>query len=186
MSRDTTRRFAQSFVWFGKWVVAPIILGALVIAGGVLLSRQEIDFDTFLNYFALGLLIFVVITLFYGIIAIHDVPYEIAKHRDHPHQDAIHAAGWVSLFTLHALWPFLWIWAMLYRPERGWGFTHQGERGADASNKFDELLRRVEELEARDVRRASLPVPMRKWSRAQARPGRPSRDHRAKVSGGAD
>ena len=124
MSRDTLRRFGQSFFWFAKWVVAPVVLGALVIAGAVLLSRREIDFDTFLNYFALGLLIFVVITLFYGIIAIHDVPYEIAKKRDHPHQDAIHAAGWVSLFTLHALWPFLWIWAMLYRPERGWGFRH--------------------------------------------------------------
>ena len=86
------------------------------------------DFDTFLNYFALGLLIFVFITLFYGIIAIHDVPYEIAKHRNHPHQDAIHAAGWVSLFTLHAIWPFLWIWAMLYRPDRGWGLKEAASR----------------------------------------------------------
>ncbi|MDX7812186.1 DUF3302 domain-containing protein, partial [Aeromonas caviae] len=34
-------------------------------------------------------------------IVIHDIPYEIAKHRNHPHQDAIHVAGWVSLFTLH-------------------------------------------------------------------------------------
>lgn len=152
MSRETVRRFTLSFVWFAKWVLAPLILGALVIAGGVALFQQGIDFDTFLNYFALGLLIFVVITLFYGIIAIHDVPYEIAKHRDHPHQDAIHAAGWVSLFTLHALWPFLWIWAMLYRPERGWGFAH-GE--ADASSKLDDLLRRVQELEAR-VQRSEL------------------------------
>src|SRR5213593_1082877 len=76
--------------------------------------------DPFLNYFALGILIFVVVVLFYGIIAIHDIPHIIAKSRDHPHQDAIHAAGWVSLFTLHALWPFLWIWAMAYRPERLW------------------------------------------------------------------
>ncbi len=30
-------------------------------------------------------------------------------------------AGWVSLFTLHVIWPFLWIWATLYQPERGWG-----------------------------------------------------------------
>jgi uncharacterized protein DUF3302 len=146
LSRETVRRFTLSFVWFAKWVLAPLILGALVIAGGVALFQQGIDFDTFLNYFALGLLIFVVITLFYGIIAIHDVPYEIAHKRDHPHQDAIHAAGWVSLFTLHALWPFLWIWAMLYRPERGWGFAH-GE--ADASSKLDDLHRRVQELEAR-------------------------------------
>ena len=49
------------------------------------------------------------ITLIYAVIAIHDIPYEIAKHRNHPHQDAIHLAGWVSL---HAIWPFLWIWAM--------------------------------------------------------------------------
>jgi Protein of unknown function (DUF3302) len=151
VSKETVRGFALSFVWFAKWVFAPLVLGALVIAGGVALYRQGVDFDTFLNYFALGLLIFVVITLFYGIIAIHDVPYEIAHRRDHPHQDAIHAAGWVSLFTLHALWPFLWIWAMLYRPERGWGFQHGAADSNDptVSNKLDELVRRVQDLEAR-------------------------------------
>jgi hypothetical protein len=121
-----------------------------LLAGIVLLVRSDIDFDTFLNYFALGLLIFVLVTLFYGIIAIHDVPYEIAKHRNHPHQDAIHAAGWVSLFTLHALWPFLWIWAMLYRPERGWGLDHGTPATATSSLEALESLRaRVEELERR-------------------------------------
>ena len=147
-------------------MLAPLILGALVIAGGVALYRQGIDFDTFLNYFALGLLIFVVIILFYGIIAIHDVPYEIAHKRDHPHQDAIHAAGWVSLFTLHALWPFLWIWAMLYRPERGWGFAHGTASESEIQNKMDDLLRRVWELEARD-KHAELPT---KPERVEARP----------------
>lgn len=81
-----------------------------------------------LSYVALGLLFFVGLVLFYGIIAIHDIPYEIAKSRNHPHQDAIHVAGWVSLFTLHVLWPFLWIWATLYRPERGWGFQQVQEQ----------------------------------------------------------
>lgn len=52
-----------------------------------------------LDYIALGILVFVVLVMFYGIIVIHDIPYEIAKHRNHPHQDAIHVAGWVSLFT---------------------------------------------------------------------------------------
>ncbi len=33
----------------------------------------------FLNYFALGVLIFVFLVIFYGIIAIHDIPYLIAK-----------------------------------------------------------------------------------------------------------
>jgi len=46
-----------------------------------------------LEYIALAILVFVALTLFYGIIVIHDIPYEIAKHRNHPQQDAIHVAG---------------------------------------------------------------------------------------------
>jgi len=82
---------------------------------------------------ALFLLFFVAVVGFYGIIAIHDIPYEIAKKRNHPQQDAIHVAGWVSLFTLHVLWPFLWIWATLYREERGWGFA-DGDRAASGAS----------------------------------------------------
>jgi hypothetical protein len=106
--------------------------------------------DPFLNYFALGLLIFVVVVIFYGIIAIHDIPAKIAESRHHPHEDAIHAAGWVSLFTLHALWPFLWIWAMAYQPERGWGFSHPGESGGPVtdSSELEDLRRRVAQLES--------------------------------------
>lgn len=74
----------------------------------------------FLSYFALIILIFVVLVLSYGMIAIHDIPYHIAKARNHPHQDAIHAGGWISLFTLHAIWPFLWIWATAYHPVYGY------------------------------------------------------------------
>jgi Protein of unknown function (DUF3302) len=105
--------------------------------------------DPFLNYFALGLLIFVVVVLFYGIIAIHDIPYLLAKQRQHPHQDAIHAAGWVSLFTLHALWPFLWIWAMSYQPDRGWGFSHPGDAPRSDTGQLEELRRRITELESK-------------------------------------
>ena len=76
-----------------------------------------------LDYIALGILVFAAVVLFYGVIALHDIPYEIAVHRNHPQQDAIHVAGWVSLFTLHVIWPFLWIWATLYREDRGWGFS---------------------------------------------------------------
>jgi uncharacterized protein DUF3302 len=150
--RNFIRRLSQTFFWISKWIVAAVVLIAVLVVGVVYVLRQDIDFDTFLNYFALGLLVFVLITLFYGIIAIHDVPYEIAHKRNHPHQDAIHAAGWVSLFTLHALWPFLWIWAMLYRPDRGWGFqqaTSSGETTAQQPNIFEDLLRRVDALEAR-------------------------------------
>ncbi len=39
----------------------------------------------FLDYFALGVLIFVFLVIFYGIIILHDIPYLIAKKRNHPH-----------------------------------------------------------------------------------------------------
>ena len=103
----------------------------------------------FLDYFALGVLIFVAVTLFYAIIAIHDIPYEIAKHRNHPHQDSIHVAGWVSLFTLHAIWPFLWIWATLYRPDRGWGLAEQGEAAIDPRSALAQFEERIAKLEQR-------------------------------------
>lgn len=110
--------------------------------------------DPFLNYFALFMLFFVVIVMFYGIIAIHDIPYRIAEARHHPHRDAIHAAGWVSLFTLHVLWPFLWIWAMLYRPERGWGFGANSQSSTPlsttAESEFEALRQRVAALEHRE------------------------------------
>ncbi|MFH0260369.1 DUF3302 domain-containing protein [Vibrio mediterranei] len=101
----------------------------------------------FLDYFALGLLIFVALVLFYGIIVIHDIPYEMAKERDHPHQDAIHVAGWVSLFTLHTIWPFLWIWATLWRSERGWGFHKLEEEQHDLHHRLERLVDQVSVLE---------------------------------------
>ncbi|KHT65164.1 GTPase [Photobacterium gaetbulicola] len=100
----------------------------------------------FLDYFALGVLCFVAVFLFYGIIAIHDIPYEISKKRNHPHQDAIHYAGWVSLFTLHALWPFLWIWATLWREDRGWGFTKIQNEQNELHHEILKLSERVEHL----------------------------------------
>ena len=118
--------------------------------------------DPFLNYFALGLLVFVVVVIFYGIIAIHDIPARIAKQRHHPHEDAIHAAGWVSLFMLHALWPFLWIWAMAYQHERGWGVARreQGENAghSNVTDELAELRQRVASLEAEKATPAKLRV----------------------------
>ena len=108
--------------------------------------------DPFLNYLSLGFLFFVVIVLVYGIIAIHDIPARIAHARHHPHEDAIHAAGWISLFMLHVLWPFLWIWAMMYKADRGWGFAHKpGEPTSpkEAVAELEELRHRLAEVEAR-------------------------------------
>lgn len=105
-----------------------------------------------LDYISLGILIFAFIVLFYGIIAIHDIPYEMSVHRKHPHQDAIHVAGWISLFTLHAIWPFLWIWATLYREDRGWGFAKaqaSDDSSADFQGQLSQLEERINQLEQR-------------------------------------
>ena len=100
-----------------------------------------------LEYVALFILIFVVLILFYGIIAIHDIPYEIAVKRNHPHQDVLHVAGWVSLFTLHAIWPFLWIWAMMYREDRGWGINTSDESGGTLGDRLEAIEARLVDLE---------------------------------------
>jgi hypothetical protein len=97
----------------------------------------------FLDYFALTLLVVVTLILVYAAIYIHDIPYEMAVKRNHPHQDAIHYGGWLSLFTLHAIWPFLWIWATLYKPGAGYGFKSGDELGDTVA----ELEKRVDELQ---------------------------------------
>lgn len=97
-----------------------------------------------LDYASLAILFLVIIILIYGLIILHDIPYEIAKKRNHPHADAILVAGWISLFFLHVLWPLLWIWATMYN-----GKNHKW-LGADSSvseTEYQDLLSRVSKLE---------------------------------------
>ena len=107
-----------------------------------------------LDFVALGIFVTVVITFIYLVIYIHDIPYEVAKKRNHPHRDAIHTAGWVSLFLMHVIWPFLWIWAYLYKPGEGWGLetveikeSHETEEELNAlKEKLSALEKKIESL----------------------------------------
>jgi hypothetical protein len=102
----------------------------------------------FLDYFALTLLILISTILVYAAIYIHDIPYEMAVKRNHPHQDAIHYGGWLSLFTLHAIWPFLWIWATLYKPGVGYGFEKgKGYSDGQLADTVAELEKTVSDLQ---------------------------------------
>ena len=112
----------------------------------------------FLDYLALFLLCFVAIVLFYGIIVVHDIPYEIAEKRNHPHLDAIHVAGWISMFTLHAIWPFLWIWATLWREDRGWGFNQLQEEQHDIHHKVNLLSDEIREIKSEIRALNAIPV----------------------------
>jgi uncharacterized protein DUF3302 len=67
----------------------------------------------FLDYFALAITIIGASLVIYTFIYIHDIPYQIAKKRDHSQKEAIHLACWLSLFTLHAIWPLVFIWAVM-------------------------------------------------------------------------
>jgi type VI protein secretion system component VasK len=101
-----------------------------------------------LNTVALVILIVMILLVVYGLIAIWGIPYEIAKARNHPNQDAIGAATWVSLLTLGVLWPFLWIWAMAYRPDRGWGLNTAGDANAARLTELESRLAALEQTKA--------------------------------------
>jgi hypothetical protein len=71
----------------------------------------------FLDYLALLMIFVSFVLVFYTFIYIHDLPHKIAKARDHPHEEAIHVACWLSLFTLHAMWPLVFTWAVSHKKQ---------------------------------------------------------------------
>ncbi len=106
-----------------------------------------------LEYFALGMLMLSLTAVFYIFVYIHDMPYAIAKKRNHPQQEAIHYACWLSLFTLHAIWPLVFMWAVSNRGQVHDGTLHVAidGQGKGAGNTGDnaELRRTIAELSAR-------------------------------------
>jgi hypothetical protein len=97
----------------------------------------------FLDYLALFLLLLSLTAVFYLFIYIHDLPHKIAEGREHPHVEAIHVACWLSLITLHAMWPIVFIWAVSHKK----GQPHLTL--VSAGGTTDELARRLAALEER-------------------------------------
>ncbi len=102
----------------------------------------------FLDYLALIILLVGLVLVFYTFIYIHDLPHEIAKKRHHPHEEAIHVACWLSLFTLHAIWPIVYIWAVSHKKPGGEHATATGEKKPELSERLTELERRLRRLES--------------------------------------
>jgi hypothetical protein len=91
----------------------------------------------FLDYLALAILLMGLTAVFYTFIYIHDIPYDIAKHRNHPQKDAIHVGCWLSLFTLHAIWPLVFMWAVSKQgPHKAAG---EDPREVDLSGRLADL-----------------------------------------------
>lgn len=109
----------------------------------------------FLNYFSLAILIIGLLLVFYTFIYIHDIPYEQAKKRNHAQADAIHVACWLSLFTLHAIWPIVFLWAIAKPRPLSVAIESGGLPGPDAATqtRIAQLEERLAKLEA--VRPAS-------------------------------
>jgi hypothetical protein len=106
------------------------------------------DVALFLDYLALIILLVGLVLVFYTFIYIHDLPHEIAKKRKHPHEEAIHVACWLSLFTLHAIWPIVYIWAVSHKKPGEEQATAAGEKKPELSERFTELERRLRRLES--------------------------------------
>jgi hypothetical protein len=106
----------------------------------------------FLEYLALGLLLLIVTGLFYVFMYIHDIPYEMAEKRHHPQKEAIYWGCWLSLFTLHVLWPFLFLWAVSKPGKvelaRGDGSGDSLGDG-DTANEVRQLREQLASLQAR-------------------------------------
>lgn len=104
-----------------------------------------------LEYVALIILLIVLVLVFYTFIYLHELPYEIAKHRNHPQQEAIYVACWLSLFTLHAIWPIVFIWAIAKPKPVSVSIAGDGPLSGDWARRLGEMeerLRRIEERAA--------------------------------------
>src|SRR6186713_827493 len=101
----------------------------------------------FLDYLALFILLMGGTVVFYTFIFIHDLPHKIAKQRDHPHEEAIHVACWLSLFTLHAMWPLVFTWAVAHKkqPHPSTAAAQPGANGAPADADLSRRIAAIEE-----------------------------------------
>ena len=97
-----------------------------------------------LEYVALLILIVGVIVAIYVFLIIHDIPYIIAKKRNHPHAEMIHVGCWLSLFTLHAIWPLIYMWSVSTNQPLAIKMVDGGELAS--ADDYDDLRATVETL----------------------------------------
>lgn len=102
----------------------------------------------FLEYFALIMLFLSITAIVYLFIYIHDIPYKTAKKRNHPNQEAIHHACWLSLFTLHAIWPFVYIWALVEKHPYPIEIVNNGTVPNTKSDDIEKMRITIEKLQA--------------------------------------
>ena len=73
---------------------------------------------SFLNLFAWIVLLILVVSAVAMIVIAGSLPGHIARARNHPQEQAVRMAGWITLFLALPLWPVVLIWAYLDWPRR--------------------------------------------------------------------
>lgn len=87
---------------------------------------------TFLDLFALFVLLTLLLTILGLWIALGMMPGRIARQRNHPQADAINMCGWWGALTLGLLTPLAFIWAYSNPRWRIAETSAQSAQGADA------------------------------------------------------
>ena len=64
-----------------------------------------------MKYFALIILLVLLLTALIAIFLLARWPGQIARDRDHPQADAVAVAGWCSFLLPIPLWPLAIVWA---------------------------------------------------------------------------
>jgi hypothetical protein len=73
---------------------------------------------SFIDYFAIFILIVLIVTAVAVFVAMGMAPGYIAKQRNHPWPAAVEVAGWVTLICGFVFWPLSLVWAFVDAPKR--------------------------------------------------------------------
>ena len=73
-----------------------------------------------MKFFALAILLVLVVVAFAVLFVLARLPGQIAQSRKHPLADAVAVAGWCSVLLPVPLWPLAMIWAY-YKPAQRTG-----------------------------------------------------------------
>lgn len=91
--------------------------------------------------FALCILCMGLTMLVYALVWLHGIPHHIAEANNHPHKRTIHVACWLSVFTLHAIWPLVYLWAIMPGQKLSVTVDHSSEK--NLTDRVAELERRL-------------------------------------------
>ncbi len=89
-----------------------------------------------LDGFALVVLAFLILSVIAIVVILGMLPGRIARHRGHPHAEAVNLAGWLTLFLGFILWPVALVWAYVDIPGP-----------SPSADELEELRRRIATLE---------------------------------------